>query len=203
MSETDAAGNGLNELKTKLRNQAQNTPGLMVAAAAFLFGGLGVAAGVVLSRSAGPAANTAIEDLRERVDVLANETTGLRANSELLVSRLPSLALLQRATTLNFSERIYDKVDTTVGPLLVRLENVEPTVDGFRLTLGIGNVQSAAFEGFDLSLQWAEGNKRQSFSETLLPGRWTVVQAILAPATKEKTRSVTIEGSLDKVALYR
>jgi hypothetical protein len=202
MSETDTSGNKLNELTATLRSHAQSTSALKVATA-FLVGSLGFVIGVVLSRSADPPVNTAIEALRERVDVLANETAGLRANSELLVSRLPSLALLQPATTLNFSETIYDRVDTNVGPLLLRLENAEPYVDGFRLTLGIGNVHSAAFEGFDLSFQWAEGKKRQSFPETLLPGRWTVAQVVLAPATSEKTSSVTIQASLDKVALYR
>lgn len=172
-------------------------------AAAFLVASLGFVAGVVLSRSGGTAAGTAIETLRDRVDELANETSDLRANRELLVSRLPSLALLQRVVTLNFNERIYDRVDTSVGPLLLRLANVEPDADGFRLTLEVGNVQSAAFEGFDLGLQWAEGSKRASFAETLLPGRWTVTQVSLAPATKEKTREVTIEVSVDKVALYR
>jgi hypothetical protein len=201
MSDTETSPGETHEITAKPKEPAANTTGLKVAAA-FLIASLGFVAGVVFSRSGGSPDSAALEDLRGRVDVLASETSGLRANSELLVSRLPALALLQRTTTFKFAERIYDRVDTSVGPLLLRLDNVEPYENGVKLTLALGNVHSAAFEGFELGLQWAEGNKRQAFLETLLPGRWTAVPVLLAPAT-EKTSSVTIEASLDKVALYR
>jgi hypothetical protein len=93
----------------------------------------------------------------------------------------------------------YQRVNTSVGPLLLSLTTVEPYLDGYRISLEAGNPLLINFKGFTLSAKWGPRFKKDEteyrewvkalrtkdfeFPNSILPGKWNLIQLIV-PDTK-------------------
>lgn len=113
----------------------------------------------------------------------------------------------------------YQRVDSTLGFFLVSLERVEPYLDGQRVYLTIGNPSSITFEGFSLDVEWGKRvpedtnqwaqwsealrHKELSFTNTLLPGTWTRVDFVLAPAPTGEFGHLALSMQTDVISLRR
>jgi hypothetical protein len=121
------------------------------------------------------------------------------------------------------AEASYQRIDANVGTFAVSLDDVRPFADGVRVTLKLGNLSSATFNGAKLSLSYnkrmpAQGaenyaneistwfgslkTQEQTISSALQPGRWNPVHVVL-PAIEPKDfgyLSVSIET--DQLSLY-
>jgi hypothetical protein len=88
----------------------------------------------------------------------------------------------------------YARLDSAYGVFLISLENVTPYLEGYRLSLDIGNMTSASFIGFSLDASWnasfdaktdynkwqaAEKKQTFSFPTSLLPAAWNRIELIL------------------------
>lgn len=100
----------------------------------------------------------------------------------------------------------YQRIDANVGTFLVAVENVEPYLDGQRITLLIGNPNNLNFSGFQLKVKWGKRmpdfknppggdfntafdaykqstkEKEITFTETLKPGMWNKVKFTIPQA---------------------
>ena len=102
--------------------------------------------------------------------------------------------------------------------MLVSLGKLDPYLDGYKVTLEIGNILSATFNGFDLTAiwgprfktggdygSWNKARKMKTFSQlgNLLPNRWTDIE-IIFPATEAKdVGSIEIQVVINKISLQK
>lgn len=146
----------------------------------------------LLPTNAGPK----IEFLMEYVGKLSEQIQAL--DRRLDYSELPED---ETWTELNTTQKSYLPIKTRVGILFVALDNITPYLDGYRLTIRIGNPSSATLNGFQLSAQW--GTNRQTFShaDKLSAGRWSKIEFIISPATVEATKKISVMVRPDKITL--
>jgi hypothetical protein len=150
---------------------------------------------------------------RKEVEALRGEIAILRKQIESLREQVTSLQNNMASNSLDVyklkhevaefdpsSPGPYERVDTSVGPLLVSIGKVEPYLDGYKVGLEIGNPLSVTFNGFDIQAAWgprykigqnyakwlvARQEKKISLTDRLSPGRWTPIEIIL-PSTESK-----------------
>lgn len=84
----------------------------------------------------------------------------------------------------------YSVVTSDLGPLTVKLEDVQGYANGSRITLRVGNLTGATIDGAKADIEWGPtdqrgfaqeptGSKQVRFSESLLPSSWTRVRVVL------------------------
>jgi len=70
--------------------------------------------------------------------------------------------------------RVYKRLDTNLGTLLVSLDSIVATTSDLRVTLSIGNPSNMAFHGFKVNATWGAGLQKEfSLTETLRPASWS------------------------------
>ncbi len=91
---------------------------------------------------------------------------------------------------LTSSDKGYSPLYTNSGVFFVALESAEPYLDGYKIRLRVGNLQSVTYLGFSLSLSLSGRKDRieATFPDRLNPGSWTIVE-ILSPKTNAKELS--------------
>jgi len=110
----------------------------------------------------------------------------------------------------------YQRIETTVGPLLVSLGKAEPYLDGYKVQLQIGNPLAAQFSGFTVStlyaprkrkdenfLQWFKKRKSKEFvfTQTLISSRWNVVELIFPDVKPDAFGWLNVSISVNQVLL--
>ncbi|MDX6610935.1 MAG: hypothetical protein QOD75_121 [Blastocatellia bacterium] len=137
-----------------------------------------------------------------------------------LESRVLELQLEMRkdnSAELDTTSDSYQKVNSNNGTFLVSVAKLEPYLNGYKIFLGIGNMTTATFSGFDLSLKWApkepafndnwlswhqnKKTKSQHFTQDLLPGRWNQVEVILTPAQAHELGYLEVSIKTNEVIL--
>jgi Protein of unknown function (DUF3251) len=160
-----------------------------------------------------------IQALRDRVN---------RLQIDLL--RLQHRVSQYESASLDPTEKGYERIDTASGLFLISVVSAEPYLDGYRLHLQIGNLTTARYKGFKLTLTWqkpwpeqksgesdedfqkrldeaekAEPREKEiSFTETLYPSSWNTVSVIVSPATTEELKELQISSMVtNQVSLGR
>jgi hypothetical protein len=99
---------------------------------------------------------------------------------------------------------------TDVGTLFVSCEDATPHLGGFRLKLSVGNPWAVTYKGLNVKLTWSDKLfdppdkvHRSSFSLTrdFPPGTWTSTQVVIAPASVDQLRTLTISIEPNQVSL--
>lgn len=107
------------------------------------------------------------------------------------------------AAELNISRDAYQRVDDSTGTsFLVRLVRAESYLNGYKITVAIGNITTATFNGCDLTVRWGTREpkgidewiawrktvrtKDEHVTEDLNPGRWNEVEMIILPAKADE-----------------
>jgi Protein of unknown function (DUF3251) len=139
-----------------------------------------------------------------------------------LSTRIGNLAKQRSAydsIALDPTEKGYGRIDTGSGFFLISVKDTTPYLDGYRVTLHIGNPTSARYDGFKLKIAWVSdypsqkpgesdedynkrteawsnsgGEKEFSFTDTLYPGAWNTVSLVISPASAQEIRNLTIES---------
>jgi Protein of unknown function (DUF3251) len=145
-----------------------------------------------------------IDELKSQVALLQTRLKASETASSELGTRVFKLEMAQNAhdsVVLDLTSRKFERLDTDTGMFLVSVEDASPYLDGYRVTLSIGNPSSATYRGFVLHAKWnssydwakyeeasfqkwqkAERTKDDSFTEFLEPGKWNKVDLLL-PST--------------------
>lgn len=151
------------------------------------------------------AAGTSIAELEKKIADLQSQVKKLQGSYDNFTTyayRQFIELFSARHPTVEFdpsSPGSYQLIDSSIGLLLISLDNAEPYLDGYNAQLEIGNITGASLQGFKLSAKWAKRykaednnyiewlNKRKSkdysFTGALLSGRWNIFHIIL-PDTK-------------------
>lgn len=152
-----------------------------------------------------------IEDLKRQLSEL---------NIKVLTSEIENKRF--KNVTLDPSVKGYGRVDTSAGFFLVSLEDAVPYVDGYKITINVGNPSTATYSGIKVDLkhgkrfdikdiskdpklydQWKKGLKERTFniSKELKPGTWNKVDLVVAPAKGEDIAYLEMSLETDSVKL--
>jgi hypothetical protein len=161
--------------------------------------------------------NKANENLQEKINELNRE-----------INKLNVALTMHQIMEKNFESVILDptslegfqRIDTDTGFFFISLRDVKPYLDGYKLTIRVGNPISATYSGFVLNVKygkkynisdktvsyndWEESlnEKESSFSKKLKPGTWNTVEFILSPAKSEELGHIELSMKTDQVILY-
>jgi Protein of unknown function (DUF3251) len=103
----------------------------------------------------------------------------------------------------------FRQLDTNLGFVLVSIQQVEPYLDGFKVTLDIGNPLALEYRGFILESEWGErgkstdGKLKTSFTNTLKPGSWNRIDLILPQTPPDKFGYLSLGLTVNTVHLDR
>lgn len=147
-------------------------------------------------------------NLQQRVEGLEQQVKALQEQVNQLSGDMAVLKLQQTAydsVTFDLSTPgHYQKIDTSDGFFLVSTEGVEPYLDGYQITLDIGNPTTATYRGFTIHAKWSKAydfghydaasydkwnksvqQKDITYTDALASGTWNKVQVILTPVSRD------------------
>ena len=149
-----------------------------------------------------------ISELSKEVKGLAEKLSASQETITNLQTRLLKVEFAQNAyqsILLDLGSRSFQRLDTDTGSFLVSVQDASPYLDGYRVTLEIGNPSFATYAGFELTAKWnsqydwssyndgtfdkwqkSERNKEVSFTSSLMPGKWNTVELILPSTTGQQ-----------------
>lgn len=162
--------------------------------------------GMLESKSA---LNSNLMTLAEFVSTLRNRVDNLEAAAQ--VTRPEWFAV-------DMTEHAFSLVQTRFLPLLILPVNATPYLDGYRITLDIGNPYKASMNGLTINANWElpQTNntisfddatkapvKRREFdrADVLASGQWTRVTLDIAPASAEEIRCLRMQLDINSVGL--
>ncbi len=109
--------------------------------------------------------------------------------------------------------KAYARVRAPSGALLIRLEKMEPYLDGFVVTFMVGNPTTATFAGAEGEVSWGQQidwkdlktlqsqSMKFKVQDRFPPGVWTPLKINIAPAKPEFARRITITPTFDIIAM--
>jgi hypothetical protein len=121
----------------------------------------------------------------------------------------------------------YQRLDTTSGTLLVSLSDVRPYLDGVKVKLELGNIQSASYSGFVISSEYSrrypkfikdqpeqnkknreeyESSKRkkeEKFTQLLKAGAWNTVEITLPDIKPNEFGKLELKVKMSTVRLIQ
>jgi hypothetical protein len=119
----------------------------------------------------------------------------------------------------------YNRIDSGAGLFVLSIKDVEKYLDGVKVKLHVGNLTTARFYGGMFIVEWNthfpslnEGEaveylsklnewreslikKEISFTDELIPGKWTSIEIILPGIPLEKFGHISLELKTDRFAL--
>jgi hypothetical protein len=128
-------------------------------------------------------------------------------------------SVMRESVTLDPSETSYGIISIPSGTFFIALDKVEPFLDGYRITLKLGNPYVVLFKDIKLKVEW---NKRipsnpssyeawvretrtQEFSDTtdLGVGQWTRFSLVLAATKPDQLGYLNVKLSIGAVSMGR
>lgn len=110
---------------------------------------------------------------------------------------------------LDITEKGYAIVKSTIGDLMICVDDAQPYADGYKVKIRIGNPLAATLTNTEIYTVWrsAEGkdfkihDKKFQVSDPLHPGTWTKTELILCPCTPEGAKIIKISIQTTGVSL--
>lgn len=114
----------------------------------------------------------------------------------------------------------FQRLNANGGTFLVSLKNIERYLNGYKVIISIGNISSAPFKGFELTMTWATAEpsvanfevwrrwyetrktKTERYTQELVPGSWNQVEMILLPARSDELGHLRVSLETNTVSLY-
>jgi len=150
------------------------------------------------------------------IAVRINSLTEDLANLAHQVSQLGSIATLENHVSslsariddfqsayasVTTEEETYGVARTPFGPFVVLSEAVTPYLDGYKITLNIGNLTMASFHGAMIKVRWG-GRKREVEVTTIFtPGRFSTCEVALTPARAEEIKVIAVGIELRQLSM--
>ena len=164
---------------------------------------LALSAGCFTQRSPESRYAAALDSLKQRTDSLEAKVQLLQAS----VSPY-SEALLDCGTSG------YARMDATGGFFLVSCDDATPYLDGYKVTLDIGNPSLMTYKAATLTVRWASSpfwlvdsagihTLSTELLQDLRPGAWTTVSLTLAPAKADQLKNLGVSIGTNRVSLSK
>jgi hypothetical protein len=156
----------------------------------------------------------------------ANNAPDLAALEKRITALESRVGRLEYASSKNLTAELdvsdpkgYQRLTNDSGTFLVSLAKVEKYLDGYKITISIGNITTATFNGFDLTLKsgtkeppfsdawisWYKTlkTKTETYTQDLKPGLWNDVEIIIIPASPYELGYLQLKIATNKITLYR
>ena len=146
------------------------------------------------------------------------------------ISNLAWQIIILNLKSSDNGEAVFDAADSTgfsrinseSGFFLVSLKNVEPYLDGYRVTVKVGNPLSADYSNLKFDVSWGKKyeskdaandpkafqnwqaslhTKEISMPDKLLSGSWNMIQLVLSPAKSDELGYISIKLSTKTASL--
>jgi hypothetical protein len=144
------------------------------------------------------------------VEALRREIEQQRSYLDRVVKDVAS-SMPSKFAILDTSDRRYERAEARAGFFLLRCHEVRPYLDGFRVTLDIGNALLTSYDGFKLTVHWGPPfpygshdvndvyrwnasirTQEIRLADTLLAGKWSRVQFALPRTTADQIRELRV-----------
>lgn len=168
------------------------------------------------------------QNVAGRVSTLESESQALRDQIAALDTRLgdAETKVWVLETSKNpYESAVFDpaaatafqRLDTTVGPLAISIEDVKSHADGVKVRLNVGNVTSATFSGGLFKIKWgsrfekganymewqkARRETEHKFTNDLRPATWNQVTLTLPGLPPDKFGYLELSVETDQIKLY-
>lgn len=165
-----------------------------------------------------------IADMRKEIDALKARISALETEKNKLLNRVFQVEMAQNANQsalLDLTSHAYQRIDSSTGTFLVSFEDATPYLDGYRVTLSIGNPSFATFKGFKLKVKWnakydwdkftvdsyekwgkATQERESSFVEELKPGAWNNVTLLLPSTSNNQLGYFLVSMETSTISLH-
>jgi hypothetical protein len=165
-----------------------------------------------------------IQELKSQIAVLQDKVAASEAKASDLELRLIYLELAKsdyQSVSLDLTARSYLRLDTDTGLFLVSVQDASPYLDGYRITLNVGNPSFATYNGFKFKVKWntkydwtnysaesyakwrkANREKEVSFINSLGPGKWNKVELLLPSTSGDQLGYFQLSMETNTVSLY-
>lgn len=123
----------------------------------------------------------AASSLEARISSLESDVFGLS---------LTASNLAPATVRLDAASKGYALVGTPFGAFPVIVERAAPYLDGYKVTIAIGNLTTATFQNATIHLNWASGTQDTDITSNFVAGRYTNFDVVLSPAKATDLRSI-------------
>lgn len=171
-----------------------------VAAGVLALAGCGGAkSSVAPPSSAASTATSAMQKLQRQVDslqllvsILQTQTDGLVKHANALDTDKVSVDMPAGVGT---DSPGYGVGHTQFGPFLASVKTLTPYLDGYKVDLQVMTLAATVFAGAHVHIQWGpllQSKTTARVTNLFLPGQWTPLQVVLAPAKPADVRMLTV-----------
>lgn len=169
-----------------------------------------------------PASQKQIDELKAEIASLRSQLQKSEGEVIGLQLRVSTLESAHQSVVLDLASRNYQRLDTDTGMFLISVTNVASYLDGYKISLKIGNPSSAQYNGFKLKAKWnhtynwdkytaesyskwdkATREKETSFIDSLNAGTWNKVDLILPATAADELGYFIVSMETDTIVLYR
>jgi len=158
--------------------------------------------------SAGCTDQTQLNELRKQVKELKDQVENIDKNTFKHALKLYQIKEGRQYIKLDISSKSYQKIDSDGLIFFICCNSVKPYTGGYKIVLLIGNPYVILFNGFELSIEWGRNydsnkdkydewkkslkNKKESFTNLLLPGQWNKIELIIFPAKEDEIQYLKV-----------
>jgi hypothetical protein len=153
--------------------------------------------------------STEISKLKDRVAKLETEVFSLQ---------IKAVETKGQWIRLDPAAKGFQKIETRVSPLLISVHDITPYLDGFKVSIDIGNPSYMLINNYDLAYQWGLASKGSSAEAVLsndrstktnsevgtIPlnaGAWTRYTLTLSPAKSEEIHNLWFTIQVGEISL--
>lgn len=176
--------------------------------------------GLIAGCGGGGANNQATLKLESEIQFLKDKVGALDGQIQVLKSQqiatlVERLSLPQAWAEFDpQDQKKYTAIQAPAGVVLAVLEKVEPYLDGFTVSMRIGNPTTASYTGVKGKVRWGRqidvkqdekynklSEKEIDLTDSIPSGRWTIVNFNIAPAKSDEVRRIVFEPVFNSLRL--
>jgi hypothetical protein len=165
--------------------------------------------------------NQQILDLEKRISELEKKVSSLESQASFNKYLIDQKQARYDSIQLDPSSPGFQRLDTDDGSFLVSVANVAPYLNGYKVTINIGNPSNATFRGAKVKVRWAKTydfnnftaasykqwndsvqTKEIALTEGLESGTWNAVDLLLVPSTSEQLGFLELSMTTEQVVLH-
>jgi hypothetical protein len=153
--------------------------------------------------------------LTAQIANLEKQVDELKSTMTILEYMISAKAVSKREVSFDTGKTgTYQRIDTDAGSFLISLDTVAEYLDGYKATFQITPMSPITYRGFVLTAvtsrrfepkmsfadyKATQKTKEQTFSQSLLPGRWNSVEVLLPGVKATDIGEINIEMSVSTV----
>lgn len=159
--------------------------------------------------------------LQEKIAALEKEVNELKTTTSVNSFLVSQKTESHTSVLLDPSNHTFQMLDGSVSTFLVLVQDVSPYLNGYRVTLNVGNPEDAAFSNVTFTIRWAKAydykhysvdsyekwrksinEKEVTLTTNLLAGSWNTVTMDLVPCNADQIGYMELSMKTPSVVLH-